>query len=337
MLKKYFAFILIIVSTFSLIACNKNIGNAESQDEVTFRLATIVQPTHVWSKTAQKFNEELQARSNGRMKVEIYPSSQLGQEKDMIQQLESGVVDFGFITNAYMSTRAPYFNAWFLPFLFDNTDEVIKMRDSETAKQMLAQLQEQKLIGMDYLFTGNHHILMAKGAINAPENLKGVKIRTTGAPIINETFEEFGASVTSIPLNEVYTAMQTGIVSGMHASVDGIMTQRLEEVSKDYSLISAFAFPAIVVASEETMNNLSAEDQKIVKEAMQVAADWGIQEAVRVDHDDLAKLKKQGLTVHEIENKATFREHVQAIYDKYSEKDPLVEEFIKETQQNKVN
>lgn len=335
MIKNLYLYLAIFVSVISLSACSQNTGQAQNEESGahTFKLTTIVQPTHVWAKTAEKFNEELQARSNGRIKVEIYTSSQLGQEKDMIQQLESGVVDFGFITNAYMSTRAPYFNAWFLPFLFDNTDEVIQMRYSETARQMLDKLGEQRIVGMDYLFTGNHHFLMAKGAIDSPDDLQGQKMRTTGASIINETLEEFGATPTSIPINEIYTALQTGVVGGIHASVDGIITQRFQEVAEDYSLISAFAFPAIVVASEKTMDNLSSEDRKIVNEAMKAAVDWGIQEAIKVDREDLSKLKEEGLNIHELENKDEFRKEVHDIYEKYSEQDPLVKQFIKEAQE----
>lgn len=333
MLKKLYLYLL-IVSVITLTACSQTVGQTQNKDsEVhTFKLTTIVQPTHVWAKTAEKFNEELQSRSNGRMKVEIFPASQLGQEKDMIQQIESGVVDFGFITNAYMSTRAPYFNAWFLPFLFDSTDEVIQMKDSEIAKKMLEKLKEQRIIGMDYLFTGNHHFLMSKGAIDSPRDLQGMKMRTTGAPIINETFEKLGATATTIPVNEVYTALQTGVVEGIHASVDGTITQRFHEVAKDYSLISAFAFPAIVVSSEKTMNNLSPEDRKIVNEAMKAAVEWGIHEAVKVDHEDLSKLKDEGLNIHEVKNKDAFRKAVKDIYDKYSKEDPLIQQFVNEVQ-----
>ncbi|OMP67237.1 TRAP transporter substrate-binding protein [Domibacillus epiphyticus] len=331
MKKRLFLYLNLIVSVVIMSACSQTSG--QEPDTHTFKLTTIVQPTHVWAKTAEKFNEELQARSDGRMKVDIYPSSQLGQEKDMIQQMESGVVDFGFITNAYMSTRAPYFDAWFLPFLFDSTEEVIQMRDSKTAQKMLDRLREQRIIGMDYLFTGNHHFLMTEGKIDSPEDLQGVKMRTTGAAIINETLEQFGATATSIPINEIYTSLQTGVVGGIHASVDGIVTQRFQEVAADYSMLSAFAFPAVVVASEETMNNLSPEDQKIVYEAMKAAVDWGVKEAITVDNRDLAILKKEGLTVHNIENKKEFRSAVQNIYEKYAEKDPLVEHFINEVQE----
>mgnify|MGYP001770233014 CR=1 FL=1 len=335
MFKRCYLYLVIIVSVIKLSACSQSAGQAQNNNsgERIFKLTTIVQPTHVWEKTAVKFNEELQTRSNGRMKVEIFPSSQLGQEKDMIQQIESGMVDFGFITNAYMSTRAPYFNAWFLPFLFDSVDEVIKMRDAKAAKKMLEKLGEQRLVGMDYLVTGNHHFLMAKGKIDSPNDLQGTKMRTTGAPIINESLEKLGATATPIPVNEVYTSIQTGIVDGIHASVDGIVTQRFYEVAKDYSMISAFAFPAVVVASEKTMDQLSPEDRKIVNEAMKAAVDWGIREAVKVDHEDLAKLKAQNLIIHEVQNKDEFRKAVKGIYKKYTEDDPLINEFIKEAQQ----
>src|SRR5699024_7944283 len=131
-------------------------GDGES---ITFRVSHVVQESHVWHQTAEKFDEELQALSDGRMNLDIYSASQLGTEQDMVQQLETGSLDFGFLTNAYMSTREESLNAWFMPFLFSNLEEAIALRESEEAKQMLETLESQGLVGLDFAFAGNRHIL----------------------------------------------------------------------------------------------------------------------------------------------------------------------------------
>src|SRR5690606_11884568 len=140
-----------------------------------FKAAHVVQENHIWHQTALKFGEELEKLSDGRMTLTIYPASQLGQEKDMVQQLETGTLDFGFLTNAYMSTRQDSLNAWFLPFAFDSLEEAVAMRESKPVKEMLAELESQGLIGLDFIFAGNRHLLMKNGHISSMEDLAGKK------------------------------------------------------------------------------------------------------------------------------------------------------------------
>ena len=109
------------------------------------------------------------------MSIEIFPSSQLGAEADMVQQLETGAIDIGLMTNAYMSTREVSLNSWFMPYLFTNLEQATAMRNSDEAKQMLDALSSQGLVGLDFIFAGNRHILMKDSFVNSPADLKGKK------------------------------------------------------------------------------------------------------------------------------------------------------------------
>lgn len=332
-----YAFLLLII-LLVVSACSqqssgnpKNSALAASGETHEFKLSTIVQTTHTWTETAEKFKEELEARSNGRMTVDIFPASQLGPEADVIQFMNTGAVDFGFITNAYLATRVGSLNAWFMPFLFDGIEDAEKMRDSEIAAKLLKTLETQGLAGLDWLFTGNHSILMKEGVLDSPEAFVGKQIRAPGSVVINDFYQQLGASPLPMPVSEVYTSLQTGVIDGINASVDSISTEKFSEVANDFTLLNQFAFNAAVVASTASLEKLSEEDKEIVLESMKVAIDYGNELAIKNDKEGIEELKKE-INVHELDNLDSFSEVRDEIYSKYSERDPLIEELIEEAQ-----
>ncbi|WP_134700821.1 TRAP transporter substrate-binding protein [Ammoniphilus sp. YIM 78166] len=302
-----------------------------SGDEYKFKLTHITQPSHVWHKTAEKFAEELNTRSDGRMTVEIYAAGQLGPEKDMVQQLETGALDFGIITNGYMSTRLESLNAWFMPFVFDNLEEATKARTTEPAKEMLKELDKQGLVGMDFMFAGNRHILMKQSNVLTPEDAKGKKVRILGSPAIQDFWTALGAGPTPMPLPEVYTSLQTGVIDGIDIDLDALATEKYYENAKYLTLSNHMTFPAVVVMSKASQSKLSAEDQTLVNEAMKAAVDWGVQEAVARESKNLEELKKMGIEIKEVSDRSAFSQVKEDIQKKYAEKDPLIKSFLETT------
>lgn len=341
-MKKTFSLVLAATLSMSLILAgcgggtqtkSSNEGQAAGEEgkTYTFKLAHITQPTHIWHKTADKFNEELKARSNGRMKVETFPAGQLGAEKDMVQQLETGTLDFGIITNAYMSTRSEEFNAWFMPFLFSDIEKAAAARNSTAAKKILDGLSNQGLVGMDYIFAGNRHILMKSTTVTKPEDLKGKKIRILGSPSIQDFWKAVGAGPTPMPLPEVYTALQTGVIDGIDIDLDALMTEKYYETAKNFTLTNHMAWPGVVIANKTKLEALSPEDQKIVAEAMKTAVDWGNKESINLEKQNLDNLKTKGATVSELSNNDSFKAVRDELYTKYSS-NALIKELIQENQ-----
>ncbi|MFS0644087.1 TRAP transporter substrate-binding protein [Siminovitchia sp. 179-K 8D1 HS] len=303
---------------------------SKKEETKTFKISHVTQESHVWHKTAEKFGEELEKLSDGRMNVEIYPASQLGLEKDMVQQLETGSLEFGFLTNAYMSTRQDSLNAWFMPFTFKNLEEAAAMRDSDAAKKMLEELDSQGLVGLDFMFAGNRHVLLKDGAVNSPADLKGKKIRIIGSPAMQDFWEGVGAGPTAMPLSEVYTSLQTGVIDGIDIDLDALVTEKYYENAENLTLTNHMTFPTVIVMSKQVYDGLSEEDQKTVKEAMTNAVNWGIQEAVAREDKNLEELKKLGVKVEELKDPSSFDAITKQITDKYEGKSEVIKSFLEE-------
>lgn len=301
-------------------------AKADSGKTYNFKMTHITQPTHVWHMFAEKLAEELDTRSNGRMKMEIFPAGQLGPEKDMVQQLETGTIQFALITAPYLSSRVPAISAWNMPFLFPTLEAAVAAADSEPAKKILKPLQDQGMIPMGYMFSGNHHLLMKEDEVTSAEGVKGKKLRVTGGPALLEFWAEAGASPVAMGLPEVYGALQTGVVDGISIDAIALLSEKFYEVADEFILTNQMAFPGIFVASKTVYEQMPAEDQKIVDEAVKAAAAWGNQELLRLDEESKEKLKEH-LTITDMVDKDSFNQARDKIYQKYSE-DPMIKEFI---------
>ena len=294
----------------------------------SFKLAHITQPTHIWHKTAEKFGEELKARSGGRMSLEIFPASQLGPEKDMVQQVETGAVEFAIISGGYLSSVIESFNAWFMPFLFKDIEEAVKARQSEPALRILQELEKQGIMGMDYIFAGNRHVLMRDTSVTNPEDLKGKKIRIVGSPSIQDFWKAVGAGPTPMPLPEVFMGLQNGVIDGIDIDLDALMTEKFYEPANYFTLTNHMTWPGAAMMNRAKFDSMPPEDQNIVLESMKAAADWAAQEVVLMESKNLEDLKAlPKVTVTELEDLQTFQPIREEMYNKYSSNE-LIKAFI---------
>ena len=299
----------------------------------TFKISHVTQESHIWHKTAEKFSEELEELSDGKMNAEIYPAAQLGLEKDMIQQLETGSLDFGFLTNAYMSTRQESLNAWFMPFVFNDLEEAAEMRESDATRAMLDELSSQGLVGLDFIFAGNRHILLSEENVENAESLKGKKMRIIGSPAMQDFWDELEAGPTAMPLSEVYTSLQTGVIDGIDIDLDALVTEKYYENANYLTLTNHMTFPAVIVMGEQTLNSLTDEEETIVREAMEKAVDWGIEESIKREEENLEQLIELGVNVEELEQDDSFKEVADIIKDKYSNDSDTIKQFLEEASQ----
>lgn len=327
-IKKFMLFMTVTMIVTILAACGGDEGESNGSDSRTFKIAHVVQESHVWNATAEKFGDELSKLSDGRLTVDIYPASQLGAEADMVQQIETGAVDFGFITNAYMSTREVSLNAWFMPYMFSNLEEAVAMRESEEAKQMLETLSSQGLLGLDFAFAGNRHVLMKDSFAEDPADLKGKKIRIIGSPAMQAYWEKVGAGPVAMPLSEVYTSLQTGVIDGIDIDLDALVTEKYYENAKYLTLTNQTTFPTVVVMSQKVFDDLSPEDQEIVKKAMKTAVDWGAEEAIKREASNLETLKSAGVEVLESIDTTPFEAISNEVRDDFTKESEIIKAFI---------
>ena len=336
MKKRIVVMLLTVMAMLVVSACGEESSGGTTSEKgqtYTFKLGHEAQETHVKHLVAKKFKEELEERSDGRMKVNLFPARQLGTEKDMVQQIETGTLDFGIISNGYMSSRSESLNGWFMPFLFDGLESANEARQSDAAKSMLEELDNQGIVGYDVFFAGNRHILMKSGAIENIVDIKGQKIRVPASPVFEEFWKSAGAGPTPMALPEVYTSLQTGVIDGIDVDLDALLSQKYYEIGKDLTLTNHMTFPEVAIGSKQVLEKLSDEDQQIVKDAMEASVNWGAEEGIKLENARIEEVKEKGVNVTELKNTEELQPIIDDMYQTYSGKNDVIKSFIEENQQ----
>ncbi|WP_341299323.1 TRAP transporter substrate-binding protein [Lysinibacillus sp. FSL H8-0500] len=336
-MKKWFSMLVLGALAVVLAACGGDAtgGSGDTVDAdkgqaYTFKLGHEAADSHIKFKVAEKFAEELEKNSDGRMKVNIYPANQLGKEADMQQQVESGTLDFAILSNGTMSSISESINGWFMPYLFEDLEAAAKASNSEPAKQMMTDLEEKGMVGYGVFFAGQRHIIASKG-LQSVADLKGLKIRIPGSPVFESYYKALGAGPASMPLPEVYTSLSTGVIDAVDTDLDAAVSQKFYEAAEVLTLTGHIVFPEVVIGSKNVIDGLSEEDRQIIADTWQSVIDWGVQEGIAKNDALLQELKDLGVTVNEISDLTAFKEVSKSVYEQYSSND-TIKAFIEANQ-----
>ncbi|WP_174614620.1 TRAP transporter substrate-binding protein [Virgibacillus ihumii] len=327
--KHWLIITIICLSVIILGAC----GGDEEADansgaaKKTFKIGLITDPSHMWTKAAEKFKEEIEKRSEGEMTLEVFPSGQLGNESAMLQQIESGSLDFGFITAVELSSREKAFSAWFAPYLFETIMDAQEASDTDVAKEMLGTLDKYGLLGLDYLFAGQRVMLFKDKKVQGPEDMEGMVLRVTPGPPMLEFYEFTGASTEGMPLTEVYSAAQMGVIDGMDMDLDATITNKYFEVVNYAAVTNHMVWPSVAVVNKDTFESLSEEEQKIIKKSLEIASDYAVKTRSSKEEEFRQTLKDKGMTVYELD-KNVFTKQIQKFDEKYKQQGELIKKFI---------
>ncbi|OYX83969.1 MAG: C4-dicarboxylate ABC transporter permease, partial [Azorhizobium sp. 32-67-21] len=206
-----------------------SIARAQAKD---LRLGIITPPGHPWNEAAIKSGEMLKKETNGRLSISVFPSGQLGNEAAMLQQMQSGALDMGYIMTAELGSRVPAIAAINAPWLVDSTAKVAKLVKTPVAMSLFDLLpRETGTVGLAWGITTMRVVFTAK-PIEGIGDLKGMKLRINTTPAYKDFYQLLGAAPTPIPTPQVFEAMSNGQVDGLEADLDFSWNQRFDKVSK---------------------------------------------------------------------------------------------------------
>lgn len=303
------------------------------QEKVTLKFANITKEANSFSKAAEKFGEEINAKSNGRITVELFPGGQMGSESDMMQQLNTGGLDMAIITTAQLSNSSPAFGGWLMPFLVNDHQQAYKLWTSPESMALFDTLTTENVKGLGYVTCGFRYLLSTK-SIEGAKDLDSFKMRTTPSPTILDFWTSLKVSPTPMPLTEVYTAMQTGVIDGVDIDSDSVVTEKLTEIAKHMTPSKHMYWAGGVLINKDRWNQLSEEDKKLVTDAIDVAMKDNMQRIEKNEADLAANAQsKYGLTVHELSNKAEFNPFITDVQEKWSAKSPELAKFLEKAKQ----
>lgn len=286
-----------------------------AQAETTLRVGTVLAPNDPMGQGLEKFKKEVEEATGGEVVVEIFHNSQLGDTTEMLDQARAGA-NVGTVTDvARLSSFVPSLAIMSAPFLFDTYDEADKFALSKEYLGWGDELKEKAGIVMlaSNWYQGARHAL-TQMPISGPEDLKGVKMRTIGAPVWIETIRAMGAEPTPMPWGEVYSALQLGTLDAAEAQPTAIWGAKLYEVIKNVTKTGHIQLVTALVVGADTWDQISPENQKIVRDLAVENGRYASGLTIELGEEAMKKVADSGVTISEVDL-APFKKAVAPVYE----------------------
>ncbi len=284
-----------------------------------YRLGHVVNEKDAFHVAAVKFKELVEKRSNGRIKIEIYPNAVLGDERTLLEGLQMGTVDFAIITSGPISNFAPKFAVVDMPFLFKDAQTAYKILDGPIGKNLLKELEKANLKGLAFAERGFRNLTNNKRPIYKPEDVRGLKIRVMQNPVYVDTFRALGANAVPMAWGDCLTALQQGTIDGQENPINVIYAFKIYETQKYLAMTRHTYAPAVIMMGLNLWKKFSPEDQKLLVECAQEAAEYERAWDAAQEKKQLEFIKSKGMIVTYPDIEA-FRKAVKPVYDKYRPK-----------------
>jgi TRAP-type C4-dicarboxylate transport system, periplasmic component len=308
------------LAAVSIVALSAGSASAEQ-----YRLGLITPPPHQWSVTATEAAQEIKERTEGRVDILIFPSGQLGSEAQMLQQLQTGALDFGFFTLGEFANRDPNYGIFLAPYIVKDVAGARELLKGETAQKLLEGMDSFGLVGLGWGMAGMRMITM-RGDVKTVDDLKGKKIRTIPYAPELAFWEGLGAAPTPMPLPALYDAFANGQVDGMQIDVEGTWNSKYYDHAGSIIISNHMMFPMAAIASGRKWGTISEADRAVIEEVFAKRIDVMVGNYANIDADYRAKLETTKVPVTEV-GRDWFGEAIDQWYVRWREEAPLLKEL----------
>jgi C4-dicarboxylate-binding protein DctP len=272
-------------------ACALNGLSAIAQQPITIKFSHVVAPNTPKGQAADKFKQLVESRSGGKIKVQVYPNSQLFKDLDEIQALQLNSVQIiapSLSKFGPLGTRA--FEAFDLPFLFPDKAALYRVMDGAIGKQLFTQLESKGIRGLAYWDNG-YKQMHARKPMRKTEDLRGLKLRIQSSKLLEAQMRAVGANPQVLAFSEVYHALQTGAVDGGENTLSNIYTQKMHEVQPHLTLSNHGYIGYGVIANKKFWDALPADARTILEQAIKEATAYEREMAQKDNDDALAQIR----------------------------------------------
>lgn len=282
----------------------------------TIKIGHVLNTDHSWHKNLAGFANDVKKETEGRVTIQLYPSGQLGNEKDMVEGLTFGTVDGGLIGGGSFQSIDQKFGIEALPYAWPTHEAAYKAFDGKLGKYLFDLLGKKGIVGLAWWENGFRHITNNKKPVVKPEDLKGLKLRVTPDKMRLDTFKLLGAAPMAINFGELYSALQQGVVDGQENPYAIIYSNAFNEVQKYLSKSGHIWGSAVLCVNSDVWNKLSAKDKETVRKLAQKWCAAQRKETIKEENEFLDKLKAKGMEVNDVD-KAAFQKAVQPVWKSY--------------------
>jgi tripartite ATP-independent transporter DctP family solute receptor len=276
-----------------------------------------------------KMNDIVKSRTNGQIEIQIFPMSQLGNERDLVEGIQLGTIDMIAVSNAMVSNFVPETIVFDLPYLFKDQEQSLRALLSPTGQRIVKGVEQKVGKVLAYYATGVRSVFNRVRPVRTPEDMKGLKIRVIQNKIYLATINALGGIGTPLPFSEVYGALQQGVIDGAENSPVSLLGMKHYEHAKYYSFTNHFVLSGYVLMNWNRWNGLTPEQQKIFTGAAQESQKVEYVYEKEKDIESIAELRKQGVQIIETLDLAPFEERAKAVWREVPEYASTIEEIRK--------
>ncbi|MER5173083.1 TRAP transporter substrate-binding protein [Thioclava kandeliae] len=299
--------------------------------ETTLRSADTHPDGYPTVEAVKYMGKQLEEKTGGRLCVEVFPSSQLGEEKDSIEQTQFGVIDMVRSSLGPFNNMIPETRVVSLPYIFRSEEHMHHVVDGPIGKEIAAAFVPNDLVVLAYYDGGARSFYNSKRPVMSIEDLKGLKFRVMQSDVFVDMMDALGANATPMPYGEVYSSIQTGVIDGAENNFPSYDSSGHAEVAKYYTNDQHLIMPEVLAMSKITFDKLSPEDQAAVREAAKASVPvmrdlWTKQVAA-----SLEKVKAAGAEVITDVDKQPYIDAMAPLYAKYADT-PELKDLVKRIQ-----
>lgn len=294
-------------------------ANAHAQT-IELKLGNTSSPSASQTAAANEFARRVNEKLAGKVKLTVYPNSQLGNENELLQKLKIGTVDFSQ-PSTVMSTVAGEFGVFDMPYLIKDRAHMARFRDEVFWKDIAPKTEGQGIKVIAVWENGFRHITNNVRPINKPEDLKGIKLRVPPGIWRAKMFQAYGASPSPMQFSELFVALQTGVMDGQENPLTNIWGAKLQEVQKYLSLTNHVYSPSFLAVGAARWKRLPADVAKQIEEIARGTQSWVLENEAKEDGILLDKLKQSGIQINTADRDA-FVKASTPIYDEFAKEVP---------------
>ena len=313
-------------------AAMQPLSRASAQTKSVFK-ASDVQPTGYPTVAAtENLGKKVEAATQGRLSIQMFPSMQLGGEKETIEQTQIGAIQMLRVSVGTVGPIVDDINVVNMPFLFKNTAHAEKMMDGPIGQELLDKITASPnagLVALCWMDSGARSLYNTKRPIKTIEDLKGLKFRVIGNPIFVDMMDALGGNGVAMGYDQVFSALQTGVIDGAENNPPSYVFSNHYTAAKYYSLTEHLIIPEVLLFSKKAWGALSSDDQNLIKKFAREAQMEERELWNKYEQQAMEKAKAAGCQIIEISDKAPFQNAVKPVWDKYG---PKYQDMIKRIQ-----
>ena len=305
---------------------------AAAQTKMVFKASDVQPPGYPTVAATENLGKKLSEATQGRLSIQMYPSMQLGGEKETIEQTQIGAIQMSRISVGTMGPIVDDINVINMPFLFKNIAHANKMMDGPIGQELLDKISASpsaNLVALCWMDSGARSLYNSKHPIKSIEEIKGLKFRVIGNPIFIDMMNALGGNGVAMGYDQVFSALQTGVIDGAENNMPSYVFSNHYTAAKYVTLTEHLMIPEMLVFSKRIWNTLSADDQGLIKKFAREAQLEERELWKQYEQKAMEKAKASGSEIIEVADKTPFQNAVKPVWDKYG---PKYQDMIKRIQ-----